>query len=460
MRFAVSTGGGGNGGMDKVLIVEDEKVTRIALVKMLEKEGLQAVEAVDGSQAVELFRRESPAIVILDLIMPVMGGIETIRVLKELDPSIPVIISTASGDTATAVETMKLGAYDFLVKPVEPGKLIITVRRALEKYRLERELARLHTSENASLERFAGKAPAMKKIAEQLKQVAGTDFSVIIQGETGTGKTLLAKILHNMSRRADKEFVKIDMGSMPETIIESELFGYDKGAFTGAVQTQKGFFEAADGGTAFLDDLENVPLSVQSKLLSVLESREVSRLGGRKTINLDIRFIAATNTDLQKSVREGKFREDLFFRLGEFTITLPPLRERVEDIPFFANKFCELAASELNMPPTVMSSQAMDRMMKYPWTGNLRELKNVIRRAVLLSSGKEIGPDHIEFLLSGKETGVDSALVPLREAVSNIEKKLIRKALETTKGNKARAAEILQVDVKTLRSKMSEHGIE
>lgn len=447
--------------MDKVLIVEDEKVTRTMLAKILEKEGLQVVEAVDGSQAVELFRRESPAIVILDLIMPVMGGIETIRVLKEIDPSVPVIISTASGDTATAVETMKLGAYDFLVKPVEPGKLIITVRRALEKFRLERELARLHTSENASLERFAGKAPAMKKIAEQLKQVAGTDFSVIIQGETGTGKTLLAKILHNMSRRADKEFVKIDMGSMPETIIESELFGYDKGAFTGAVQTQKGFFEAADGGTAFLDDLENVPLSVQSKLLSVLESREVSRLGGRKTINLDIRFIAATNTDLQKSVREGKFREDLFFRLGEFIITLPPLRERADDIPFFANKFCELAASELNMPVTMMSSQAMDRMMQYPWPGNLRELKNVIRRAVLLSSGKEIGPDHIEFLLGqDKETGADSALMPLREAVSSIEKKLVRKALETTKGNKARAAEILQVDVKTLRSKMSEHGVE
>ena len=447
--------------MDKVLIVEDEKVTRTALARILEKEGLQAIESVDGSQAVELFRRESPAVVILDLIMPVMGGIETIRVLKEIDPSIPVIISTSSGDIATAVETMKLGAYDFLVKPVEPGKLIITVRRALEKYRLERELARLHTSENASLERFAGKTPAMKKIAEQLKQVAGTDFSVIIQGETGTGKTLLAKILHNMSSRADKEFVKIDMGSMPETIIESELFGYEKGAFTGAVQTQKGFFEAADGGTAFLDDLENVPLSVQSKLLSVLESREVSRLGGRKTINLDIRFIAATNTDLQKSVRDGKFREDLFFRLGEFIITLPPLRERAEDIPFFANKFSELAASELNMPLTVISSQAMDRMMQYPWSGNLRELKNVIRRAVLLSGGNDIGPDHIEFLLGqDKETGADSSLMPLREAVSSIEKKLIRKALETTKGNKARAAEILQVDVKTLRTKMSEQGIE
>ncbi len=445
--------------MDKVLIVEDEKVTRAMLAGILEKEGLQVVEAIDGSQAVDRFQRELPAVVILDLIMPVMDGIETMRVLKEIDPAIPVIISSASGDTATAVETMKLGAYDFLVKPVEPGKLIITVRRALEKYRLERELARLHTSENASLERFAGKAPAMKKIAEQLKQVAGTDFSVIIQGETGTGKTLLAKILHNMSRRADKEFVKIDMGSMSETIIESELFGHEKGAFTGAVQTQKGFFETADGGTAFLDDLENVPLSVQSKLLSVLESREVSRLGGRKAINLDIRFIAATNTDIQKSVREGKFREDLFFRLGEFIITLPPLRERADDIPFFANKFCELAASELNMPDTVMSGQAMDRMMHYPWPGNLRELKNVVRRATLLSGGKEIGPDHVEFLL-GQEIGADGALMPLREAVGSIEKKLIGKALETTKGNKAKAAEILQVDVKTLRTKMSEHGIE
>jgi DNA-binding NtrC family response regulator len=447
--------------MDKILIAEDEKVTRLTLTRLLEKEGLRVVEALDGSQAVDLFRRERPAVVILDLMMPVMSGMEVIRVLKEIDASVPVIIATASGDISTAVETMKLGAYDFLVKPVNPGKLAMTVRRALEKRKLEQELTRLHTSENASLERFAGKTPAMKRIAEQLKQVAATDFSVIIQGETGTGKTLLAKILHNMSGRADKAFVKIDLGSMSETIIESELFGYEKGAFTGAVQTQKGFFETADGGTAFLDDLENVTPAVQSKLLSVVESREVCRLGGRKTINLDIRIIAAANTDIQKSVREGKFREDLFFRLGEFIITLPPLRERTDDIPFFINKFRDEAASELKSPVRSMTSEAMDRLMRYPWPGNFREMKNVVRRVVLLAGGTETSLDHVDFVLGSREGSLEAGpVLPLRDAVGDVEKKYIKRALETTKGNKARAAEILQIDVKTLRTKMSEHGID
>jgi len=447
--------------MEKVLIAEDDKVTRTALTRILEKDGLQVIQANDGRQAVDLFKRESPSVVILDIMMPVMGGMDTMRELKELDSSVQVIIATGHGDISTAVETMKLGAYDFLVKPVEPGKLIISVRRALEKHRLERELTRLHTSENASLDRFVGKTPTMRRIAEQLKQVAATDFSVIIQGETGTGKTLLAKILHNISRRADKAFVKIDLASMAETIIEGELFGYEKGAFTGAVQAQRGFFEAADGGTAFLDDLENVPASIQSKLLGVLESRVVCRLGGRKSISLNIRFIAATNTDIQKSVREGKFREDLYFRMGEFIMTLPPLRERKEDIPFFAEKFCEAASSELKVPSKTISSEAFERLKIHPWPGNLRELKNVIRRAVLLTEGREVGPEHLEALFSSHEdSGEDASLMPLREAVSGVEKTLIRKALDTTKGNRAKAAELLQIDVKTLRTKMSEHDIE
>jgi len=459
MRSAFGAGGGSS--MDKVLIVEDEKVTRIGLTRILEKEGLLVIQAIDGRQAVELFKQESPAVVLLDIMMPVMGGMDTMKELKDIDPSVPVIMATAHGDILTAVETMKLGAYDFLVKPIEPGKLIISVRRALDKCLQDRELMRLQTSENASLERFVGKTPTMRRIAGQLKQVAATDFSVIIQGETGTGKTLLAKILHNISRRADKEFVKIDLGSMPETLIESELFGYEKGAFTGALQAQRGFFEAADNGTAFLDDLENVPPYVQSKLLSVLESREVCRLGSRKAIKFNIRFIAATNTDIQKNVREGKFREDLFFRMGEFIITLPPLRERTEDIPFFAQKFYELAAQELNVPIKAFKPEALDRLMRHPWPGNLRELKNVVRRAVLLSGGGDIGPDHVELLLARNEyVGEEGALLPLREAVSSVEKKLIRKALDSTKGNKARAAESLQIDVKTLRSKMSEHGID
>jgi DNA-binding NtrC family response regulator len=290
--------------------------------------------------------------------------------------------------------------------------------------------------------------------------VAATDLSVVIQGETGTGKTLLAKILHNISRRADKEFVKIDLGSMPETIIESELFGSEKGAFTGAVQAQRGFFEAANAGTAFLDDLENVSPLVQSKLLTVLESKTVSRLGSRKTISLDIRIIAATNTDIRKQVQGGRFREDLFFRIAEYIITLPPLRERAEDIPFFASRLLEAAASELSLPLVAISEAAMERMVQYPWPGNLRELKNVLRRTALLSGGKEILPEHVEPLLGVRQSRwANEGLMPLRTAVGAVEKKMITLALETTKGNKASAAAILQIDVKTLRTKMQEHDI-
>jgi len=446
--------------MTKVLVAEDEKVTRLALARILEKEGMEVIQAADGKQALELFRKERPAVVILDIMMPVLNGIDTIRELKELDPSVPVIIATGRGDISSAVDTMKLGAYDFLVKPVEPGKLVMIVRRAVEKHGLEQELNRLHNSENASLERFMGKTTAMKQIADQLKQVAVTDFSVIIQGETGTGKTLLARILHNVSRRAARKFVKIDLGSMAESIIEGELFGYEKGAFTGADQPREGFFEAADGGTAFLDDLENISPQVQSKLLTVIESRETIRLGSRKPVSLDIRFMAATNTDIQKTVQAGKFREDLFYRLGEFIITLPPLRERSADIPSFISGFLDTAVSELKMPPKTISPEAVDRMVRHSWPGNLRELKNVVRRAALMSGTREIRPDHIEFLLGNKDAVEEIGLMPLREALSSVEKKLIRKTLAATGGNKAKAADLLQIDVKTLRSKIAEYSIE
>lgn len=445
---------------DKILIAEDERVTRTAIAGMLGRNGMTVIEAANGREALDLFLREQPDAVILDLEMPVLGGKETIGKLKELGTTIPIIIVTAHTDAVLAVEIMKLGVYDYLVKPVEPGKLMITIRRALEYRRQAGELTRLRTSENALLDRFFGRQPGMRKIAEQMTQVAGTDLSVVIQGETGTGKTLLARILHNVSKRAEKEFVKIDLGSMPETIIESELFGSEKGAYTGAVQARRGFFEAANNGTAFLDDLENVSPLVQSKLLTVLESKTVSRLGSRKTISLDLRIIAATNTDLQKQVRAGKFREDLFFRIGEYIINLPPLRERIDDLPFFAGRLLEAAASELNVPPATISDGALDLMMRHSWPGNLRELKNVIRRAALLSRGGEILPEQIEFLLEHEAPEVDQGVVPLRIAVGGVEKKMITLALETTKGNKAAAAVLLQIDVKTLRTKMQEHGIQ
>lgn len=446
--------------MDRVLLAEDEKVTRRYMSDVLQHEGIQVVEAANGREAVDCFRREQPSAVILDLHMPVLGGMETLGELKRIDPAVPVIIVTASGDLATAVETMKLGAYDFLVKPVEPGKLILTVSRAIEKLRLGREIDRLHIFEDASLEWLLGKSPAMRRIIGQIKQVAASDFSVILQGETGAGKTFIAKILHNMSRRAQRPFVKVDLAALPETLMESELLGYEKGAFTGAVQSKKGFFETADKGTLFIDDLENLSPVVQSKLLSLVEEKTVYPLGSRKAVNVDVRIIAATNRDIRKSVMEGGFRQDLFFRLGEFIITLPPLRERPEDILFFAGKFMEDAASELNKPMPSLSKETAAYLAAYHWPGNIRELKNVMRRAVLLSAGGIVEKEHIEFLIGERgEEQEPLPVMPLRDAVGRVEMKLIAKVLEVTQGNRAKAASILQVDVKTLRQKIADYGI-
>jgi DNA-binding NtrC family response regulator len=446
--------------MAKILIAEDVKVTRIFLSRVLQKEGFEVIEASDGKEALELFKKESPSAVILDLQMPVMSGVEVITELKNIAPRVPVIIATAYGDISTAVDIMKMGAYDFLVKPVEPGKLIVTINRAVEKLNLEMELQRLQTAEDVSLEWALGKSLSAKKIIEQLKHVAPTNFSIIIQGETGTGKTVLAKMLHDKSLRAGKEFVKIDVSNIPETIIESEFFGYEKGAFTGAVGSRKGFFETANGGTIFIDEIENLSPLAQSKLLTVIESREIYRLGSRKPVPLDIRVIAATNSDMQKTVMEGKFREDLFFRLGEFIITLPTLRERRDDIPAMASKFIEEACLELNKPAKAINKKALDRLSNYRWPGNIRELKNTIRRAALLSGDAEITEDHIGFLLgTGAEEQKDYPLMPLRDAVGGIERKIIAKALEATKGNRAQAASILMIDAKTLRTKIKEYDL-
>ncbi len=446
--------------MDKVLLVDDEKDLRVIVREVLTDEGFSVVEAADGLEAVRLFRRDTPDVVLLDLSMPHMDGLEAMLELRKTDPDVPIVILTAHGDIPTAVDAIKKGVYDFLVKPPEFDRLIITLRRAVETRRLEREVVKANTALASSLEHQLGKSEAMKTAIKQINQVAATEFSVIIQGETGTGKSVVAAAIHSLSGRSEKSFMSVDIGLIPDLLVESELFGYKKGAFTGAEKDKSGYFEAAHGGTLFLDELENMSAHVQAKLLSVIEKKKIYPLGGTGEVNVDIRIIAATNKDIRESVGKKEFREDLYYRLGEFIISLPPLRERVEDIPFFARKFLFDAASELNKQIREISGDALGMLLGHPWPGNLRELKNMMRRAALHAEGDVIDLSCVEALVSQKsKERYPYPVMSVKEAVRDLEKRMIVEALARTEGNKTKAAEMLELSYATLFAKIREFGI-
>jgi DNA-binding NtrC family response regulator len=449
--------------VNKILIVDDESSVRMILSEVLEKNGFQPAEAEDGSQAIEMFRNEKFDLVLLDVAMPGLDGIETLQELKKIDPDVPIIIVTGHADIATAVESIKLGAYDFLAKPPQVSRLLVTVQRAAEQLLLRQSVRQLDKSVESSLEWMFGKSTAIKGVIQQIRQVAGSNFSVIVQGETGTGKSVVAQAIHNLSRRAAHPFQVVDIGVIPETLIESELFGHEKGAFTGADKKKKGFFETANGGTILIDELENMSAAMQGKLLRAVEEKRITPLGATKPVEIDVRIIAATNVDLKKMVKEKTFRQDLFFRLGEFFIDLPPLRDRLDDIPFLATKFLLKAGIELNKQMYDLDADTVDMLQRYPWPGNVRELKNLIRRASLLSESGSIRPEHLDFLIEDKWDRKEAyPLLPLKEvaamAVREAEKKAIRRVLELTKGNKSKAASMLEVDYKTLLHKIKEYN--
>jgi DNA-binding NtrC family response regulator len=444
--------------MNRVLVVDDEKVIRFAFCEILTLNGFSPVEASDGNEAVAAFRRERPVAVLLDLKMPGMNGVDTLRELKKIDPEVPVIIITSHGDVPTAVEAIKHGAYDFLLKPPEFESLILLLKRAVEKQELERKVRDLRSVIETSIECFLGESQSIKNVVGQIQRVAGSDFSIIIQGETGTGKTYIANIIHTLSSRAKGPFVTVDLGAIPETLVESELFGYEKGAFTGAEKKRKGYFETADRGTIFIDEVQNIPPYVQSKLLRVVEERNIYPVGSTRPVNIDIRIIAATNTDLQRAVKEKKFREDLYFRLCEFMIDIPALRERREDIPFLARKFCLEAASELKKQTPEISEDAAKLLKDHPWPGNIRELKNVVKRAVLLSDSNIVTPEHIAFLSADKEERPPDPVLK-GMSLAELEKIAIRQALDQTGGNKVKAAALLKIDYTTLHRKIKQYGI-
>jgi len=446
--------------MSKVLVVDDEEIVRYALTEKLKENGFSVSEAYDGRNAIEMFREEEFDAVLLDLRMPEMDGIETLNELKKHYEDVPVIIVTAYGDIPTAVEAIKIGAYDFIEKPPQISKLIVTLKRAIEKSELLRKVKNLDTAYENSLECLLGRSRAIRDVIEQIQKVAWSDFSIIIQGETGTGKSFIASAIHSLSKRVENAFVKVDVGVIPETLIESELFGHEKGAFTGADRKKKGYFELSNGGTIFIDELQNIPLSIQSKLLTVVEEKRIYPIGSIKPVDINVRLITATNRNIKESVSNKEFREDLFFRLGEFIITIPPLRERLDDIPFFCRKFLLEASTEFNRQFREIDDDAMKSMFQYHWPGNVRELKNVIRKAALLADDGIIKRRHINFMadpISDKKD--DILLFPLRDAVKNLEKNAITNALRISNGNKTKAVALLQIDYKTLLTKIKEYGL-
>jgi len=454
----------------KILMVDDEPEIRALLGECLAAAGFETSQAGDGDEAVAAVQAERPAVILLDVLMPRVGGMDALPELKRIAPDVPVIMCTAYMDVPTAVRAMQLGAYDYLTKPFDLELLLHTVKRALERQNLLARIDELKSQgEGISLADRMGGSRAIESVIRQVAQVARSNFTVLIQGETGTGKELVARAIHNQSPRRDKPFVAVDCGAIPETLVESELFGYEKGAFTGAVRRKDGRFHTASGGTVFLDEVGNLPLPTQAKLLRALEERQVTPLGATRPVPVDARIIAASNVDLEDASRGGRFRPDLYYRLNEFGISLPPLRSRREDIAHLARRFLDDVSMELRRPMHGITDEAMELLRRHDWPGNVRELKNVIRKAALLATDL-ITPEFLPPLAAPGETGQPAVAAPavggelsLREvsevATADAERRAIRQALEAAKGNKSQAARLLRTDYTTLHAKMKRYGI-
>ena len=460
----------------KILLVDDDHDFRWATGNILQAAGYRVVYAQDGEEALGFLEKDVPDLVLLDFRMPGLDGLQVATVMKQRISAVPIVMITAYAEIDSAVKAMKMGVYDYVTKPVDNNDLLFTIKRALEKQDLVQEVERLRNilSERASLYKLMGKSDQVKKLVRHVERVAPTAFTVLIEGESGTGKELVAHAIHDLSQVKEGPFVAVDCGAIPETLIESELFGYMKGAFTGAHTDKPGHFELADGGTLFLDEVGNLSYPVQQKLLRVIQERVVQRLGGKKPVKIDARIVAATNQPLEKDVESGRFRTDLYFRLNEFTIRTPALRDRTEDIPYLAKKFMDEVEEELGKKCGGFSKESLIALSSYRWPGNVRELRNVIRQAVLLSEeNAPIQPDHLTFsshLMPGKKKGgtpvsgkiydgKESLKEIVKSYVDTIEKRVIKEAMAEAKGNKSKVAKKLRVDYKTLLRKIKAHGI-
>ncbi len=451
--------------MGVVLVVEDHEPLRRLLLRVLEREGHTVLEAGDGKEALEVLADNEVDVVVTDIRMPRMDGMELLREIRRRDQTTQVILITAYGEIPLAVEAMKQGAYDFLEKEAEGrvniAQLRARVAAAAEKRRIILENLNLKSqlSRRFSFSNIIGKSPKLLSILDVVKQVAPTKATVLITGESGTGKELIANAIHYNSPRAKGPFIKVNCAALPETLLESELFGHEKGAFTGAYQTRIGRFEAADGGTLFLDEIGTLGAAVQVKLLRVLQEREFERVGGTKTIKVDVRLITATNTDLSTAVKEGRFREDLFWRINVVRINMPPLRERREDIPLLVHHFIKKFAAENNRPVKGISEDALQLLLHYDFPGNVRELENIIESAVVLCRGDTITPELLPEGVRSSAENSETLTIPLGLPFEEIERRVIEATLTYAGGNKTKTARILKIGKRTLFRKLKKYGI-
>ena len=443
-----------------ILIVDDEKNTREGLSRALRGEYAVA-EAENGQRALEWLETHSADVVLSDLRMPGMDGLTLLSRLLGRDPKPVLILLTAYGNIETAVEAMKRGAYDFLAKPVDLDRLDLLLRRALAERRLGDENRRLKEQLDSKdgFENIIGTSPAMREVFETIRQAAPTRATVLIQGESGTGKELVARALHQCSPRREGPFVPVHCAALAPTLLESELFGHEKGAFTGAVERRRGRFEMADGGTLFLDEIGEIDAALQVKILRVLEERKFERVGGTETLGVDVRLIAATNRDLRKKVAEGTFREDLFYRLYVVNLNLPPLRERDGDVALLAQHYLKALAAEHGRKALSISPEAMDALAAYPWPGNVRELRNAIERMVVLGTGERLDVRDLPATVREAGAGPVAGTVPAGRGLRDAERQLIEDALRRHKGNRTRAAQELGISRRTLHRKLNEFGL-
>jgi len=451
-----------------ILVIDDEEIMREILETLLAREGYSVRSAASGAEGLELARSIPFDAAIVDVMMPGMDGMAVLEELKKLDDELPVMMITAYASVENAIAAMKRGAFDYITKPFKNDEVLVVVRNAMERRQLIAENTALRQNLQAQAHNFAGiigRSPKMKQVFDLIIQAAPSRSTILITGESGTGKELVARAIHTYSSRPDRAFVTVNSGNLPPELLESTLFGHVKGAFTGAVYPKKGLCDMADKGTIFFDEIGNIPLETQAKLLRVIQEREFMRLGGMETIKVDVRIIAATNCDLKQMMELGRFREDLFYRLHVINIYLPPLRQRKDDIPVLAQHFLEKYGEENNKKGLELAPEALDLLMDYHWPGNVRELENVMERAVVLATGPRIGvdliPDHVR---TAPAFQIPKFVVPpegisFKDVITNVEKRLIESTLEAAGGVQKRAAELLGIKPTTLNEMIKRYDI-